>query len=136
MLRLLFLAALALSISACDSSEVMMEDPGVPDPSFQVPTIPQAFADGTPGLQFAAVPNADIELSSVVIRNPLGDQVTFNAGNQLVLAGTRIALQEPDFVFFRVSGEWTFSFTGIKESGAGERFSVATTVPVSARTRN
>ncbi len=134
MLRLLVLAALVLSVAACDSSEPM--EFGVPDPSFQVPAIPQSFSDGTAGLQFAAVPDTDIELSSVVIRNPLGDQVTFNAGNTLVLAGTRILLQEPGFIFFRVSGTWSFTFTGINESGAGERFSVSTTVPVAARVRN
>ena len=138
-LRFLTLFALALSVAACDSSGPEPEpepEPSAPDPAFQVPSVPQSFADGTPGLQFFAIPNRDVEISSVDIRNPVGDGFRFNAGNALVLQGERILIHDPDFIFFRVSGQWRFTFNGVNDAGSGERYSVVQTVDVSARTRN
>ena len=127
-LRFVLLLALALPFAACDSSEPEI-------PTFSVASV--TVSDGADQfLQFVARPSTDVELSSVVIENPVGNTQTFNAGNQLILANDPLPLQDSDFGYFRVSGQWSFRFTGISDGGAGERFTVTTQINVSARVRN
>ena len=129
-LSALLVLGAALTVSACDSEEPE------PEPERVVPTFRVASVtitdDGTQFLQFAARPDLDVELSSVLIENPAGSTASFNAQNSLVLANEAIALQASDVGYFRVSGEWSFRFTGIDDGGAGERFTTTTTINVGA----
>lgn len=129
-----FLAlGLILTASACDSEDPEPEpEPEPIVPTFRVASVTVTDDDGTQFLLFAARPDQDVELSSVLIENPAGATRTFNAGNALVLTNEALDLQNPGEGYFRVSGEWTFTFTGITEGGAGERFTTRRNIEVGA----
>ena len=129
-LSALLVLGVLLVAPACDSGDPE-EEPVREVPTFRVASV-TINDEGTQFLQFAARPDQDVELSSVRIENPAGATETFNAQNSLVLSGEAIALQASNIGYFRVSGEWSFRFTGIDEGGAGERFTANSTINVGA----
>ena len=112
------------------------DDPASPEPT-PPPNISVASVNVTCGnnqdcIQFSARPDKDVVFVKVVISNPVGEEVTFNLGSSTVIDGENIALQAADFAYFRVSGEWTFEFTGNLATGDKSSFVVTTSVTVSA----
>ena len=103
-----------------------------PPPSINVASINVTCGTGQDCIQFSARPDKDVLFVKVVITNPVGDEVTFNLGSSTVIDGENIALQANDFAYFRISGEWTFVFTGNLATGDKSSFVVTTNVNVSA----
>ena len=130
---ILFLSFIAVG---CDSGGSGEDDDNPPPasvaPSFSIASIVVELADGSQGLQFAATPNADVELTRVNIRNPLGQTDVFNANNNVFLSGVSIALQDPGVGYFRVSGDWSFQFIGRRAAGDQSSFDVTVPLSVSA----
>lgn len=130
---ILFLSFIAVG---CDSGGGGEDDdpppPPAAQPSFSIASVVVTLSDGSQGLQFAATPNADIELTRVNIRNPLGQSDVFNANNDVFLSGVSIALQDPGVGYFRVSGDWSFQFIGRRAAGDQSSFDVTVPLSVSA----
>ena len=131
-------AVLLLSFVAvgCDSGGDDNDDDNPPPttvaPTFSLASVVVTLADGSQGLQFAATPNADVELTRVNIRNPLGQSEVFNANNNVFLSGQSIALQDPGIGYVRVSGDWSFQFIGRRAAGDQSSFDVTVPLSVSA----
>ncbi|WP_412068980.1 hypothetical protein [Rubrivirga sp. IMCC43871] len=135
MARFLLLAALLFSVAACDSGEPEVLDPPEAQPTFQIASVVVPFGDGTQGLQFAAIPNADVRIVRVDIINPIGNAIVFSPQESVILAGERVPLQAGNEAYFRVSGSWSFRFVGTRAAGSQSSFDVTTPLSVSARTR-
>ncbi|MEM1127638.1 MAG: hypothetical protein AAGI71_13380 [Bacteroidota bacterium] len=125
----LFLCSLLLAVVAlgCDSGG---DDD--PDVSFIVSSTNVTLDDGSDGIQFFAQPNVDVILVRVDITSPTGTSLPFNAGSQTVISGQAIALQDPGFAYFRVSGPWTFTFSGRFAAGSQDSYTFTTQVNVGA----
>lgn len=123
---------LLFAASACDSSEPE-PDPTPVAPTFAIASVPVTLGDGTPGLQFFATPSASVTLTEVVITNPVGQSVRFNAQNVVSLQGQPAALQDPGIGYIRVSGNWTFQFIGARSPAVADgNFNVTTSLSVGA----
>jgi hypothetical protein len=132
---LMLLIALPLTLAACDSSDPDDEpepEPTPVAPNFNVLSEPVVFNDGTAGLVFSAIPDADVVLVRVEITNPRNQNQTFNAQQATVVRGEEVALQDPGIGYVRVSGTWTFTFVGRRATGDQDSFEVIETIEVSA----
>ncbi len=67
-----------------------------------------------------------------MITNPRNQSETFNANDNVFLSNTRIQLQNSDEAYTRVSGNWSFRFSGETRDVAGTRFDVTETLAVGA----
>ena len=74
----------------------------------------------------------DVTLNRIEIRNPLGEGGAAPVQNLVILANQTEALQESDFGYFRVSGNWRFSFGGTLRADPTNAFDVTTVLSVSA----
>lgn len=110
------------------------KDPSSPKvtPKISVASINVICGNNQDCIQFSARPDKDVIFVKVVIKNPIGEEVTFNLQSSTVIANENIALQDANFAYFRVSGEWSFEFTGNLATGDKSSFVVTTTVNVSA----
>lgn len=144
--RLSLVFVLAAGLVACDSSEpdpvttppvitpppTTTPPPAPAAPVFPVASRPVALNDGTSGLQFFMTPSENARITRIDIRNPVNQTRTFNANEDVALQGVTFNMQEPDFIYFRISGEWSFTIIGAT-SPASVPFSVVETVTVGAR---
>ena len=103
-----------------------------PAPSFNVISEPAVLNDGSAGILFSAIPDADVILVRVEITNPRNQNQTFNAGSTTVVRNEEFALQDPGTAYVRVSGDWRFTFVGRRATGDGDDFEVIRTVTVGA----
>ncbi|MDG5816487.1 hypothetical protein QA601_15425 [Chitinispirillales bacterium ANBcel5] len=101
-------------------------------PGISVTSTNVARIDGTPGIQFFAKSNMDIQLIKVVIIDPLGEDYEYNFHNIVTIEGETVPLQAQDIAYRRISGNWTFIFTGSKTGGDRSTFEVTAVVDVVA----
>lgn len=108
-------------------------EPTKPEPpKINVASINVVCGDNQDCIEFFAKPSKDVIFVKVVITNPTGSQVTYNLQSSTVIAEQNIALQDDDFAYFRISGEWKFVFTGNLATGDKSSFEVTVIVNVSA----
>lgn len=132
-LSLLFVLTLLLGASACDSSDPEPDPDPDPPPTVTFSVASETVtSDGQQFLLFDARPSQNVTVTSVIITNPRGDRETFNAQGVTVLQGENVALQDPGFGYFRVSGEWSFQFTGALAPPNSGNYQVTTRVNVGA----
>ena len=103
-----------------------------PPPAFNMASVNLQCNDGSDCIQFSARPSKDVILVKVVITPPAGNQITFNLGSSTFIANRDVGLQDVNFAYFRISGGWTFVFTGSLASGDKSSFEVSATVNVGA----
>lgn len=103
-----------------------------PPPTFSMASLNVTCNDGTDCIQFSTRPSKDVVLIKVVITNPSGTEVTFNLGSATVVADQNVALQDPNFAYFRIGGTWKFVFTGNLATGEKTSFEVTSTLSVSS----
>ena len=128
MFTTMLVVALLLSCGKDDPTE-----PTKPaQPKINVASMNVTCGNSQDCIQFFARPDKDVIFVKVIITNPTGDQVTFNLQSSTVVADENIALQDADFAYFRISGEWKFVFTGNLATGDKSSFEVTTLVNVSA----
>ena len=130
--RVLFAAFLVFALFLGCSEDDPVSPESDPPPEINVASVNVTCGDNQDCIQFSARPDKDVIFVKVVITNPVGDEITFNMGSTTVIADENIALQDSDFAYFRVSGEWEFVFTGNLATGDKSSFEVTTTVNVSA----
>lgn len=130
-LALFTLACLLFMGCGGDDKPTQPPPPPPATPTFTVSSVNVTLQGGADGLQFFAKPSMDIALTRVDLTNPLGGSLIFNAGNIVVLKEQVVALQDPNTGYVRVSGTWTFRFTGTVQP-AGTAFDVIATLNVSA----
>ena len=131
LLTVLIACFVALGCSS-DSNPAAPEPTQDPPPTFSMASIKVQCNDGTDCIQFSARPSKDVILVKVVITTPAGTQITFNAGSSTIVANENVALQDANFAYFRISGEWKFVFTGSLATGDKSSYEVISTVSVSA----
>ena len=131
LIRTLLFATSLLLLTACggDSGTKPKEDPA---PSFRIASVKVQCNTGDECIRFFAKPDTDVLLVKVIIRPPAGDAITFNAGSDTFIKEEDVALQDANVAYFRVSGQWTFTFVGNHATGNKSSFEVVTTVDVSA----
>lgn len=131
---LLFLAFISAGCDSGGDSDDDEDDDGQAqiDPTFNISSVGVTCDSGVACLQFEAVSTRDVALTRVNITNPRNQQEIFNANDNVFLAGERIQLQASDVAYTRVSGNWTFRFTGDNREGNGGRFDVSQSLPVGA----
>ncbi|MFQ5752617.1 MAG: hypothetical protein ACE5HI_11525 [bacterium] len=127
------LMTLALSLYlGCGGDNKNPAAPQAPTPpSFTISSVNVDLADGSAGIQFFGKSSKDVSLIKVNIANPIGGEITFNAGGDVFLKDEVIALQDANTGYFRVSGSWTFKFIGNLEPSK-DSFEVTQSLNVSA----
>jgi hypothetical protein len=132
LLSLLAVVGLLAALPACDSGEDDPDDE-VPDfnPSFSVSSTGVTLDGNRDGLQFFATPDVNVEITEVLIRNPVGNQEQFNGNNDVFLANRAFALQNANEGYFRFSGDWSFEFRGRSAEDASRQFNVTVIEDVS-----
>jgi len=129
-LTLGLICLIALSYFGCSKNSTEPET--TPPPKINVASINVQCGDGSDCIQFFARPDKDVIFVKVEITSPVGDKVTYNLNSSTVIKDESIALQDTDFAYFRISGEWKFVFTGNLATGDKSSFEVTSTVNVSA----
>lgn len=127
-----FLVLAMLAVAGCDSSDPDDDgnDPPPPAaPNFSIASQTVLLNDGSDGIQFAATPSDDVVLVRVEIGDPFSAEYTFNAQSQTFLGGQPIDLGYAP----KVSGNWSFRFTGRYAAGDQTSFDVTETLNVGAR---
>ena len=120
----------AISYFGCSKDSTSPEP--TPPPKSSVASINVQCGDGSDCIQFFARPDKDVIFVKVEITDPVGDKVTYNLNSSTVIKDESINLQDADFAYFRISGEWKFVFTGNLATGDKSSFEVTSTVNVSA----
>ncbi len=138
LMYLLFVATLffTLTSSGCKKEDSNPVDPGPTDypPNFNLTAQPVTLVGGSEGLAFYAFCiTDDVVMVSVRIRNPRGEQVTYNAGNTLVLKDQEFECQIPGTGYYKYLGTWTLTFVGNKATGTKSSFSVAKSLNVTGK---
>ena len=87
---------------------------------------------GDRGIELFATSNEDVLLVKAEIKTPVGNSIVYNLNSGTFLKGQSFALQEDGTAYYRVSGIWTFTFTGNKALGSKKSFVVTTTLNVGA----
>jgi hypothetical protein len=100
--------------------------PETPAVVINVRAQPVPALDGGSCLTFFAVPEANVVLISVTIKNPLNNQAAFTFGSppRTVAANETVPLQDVGKCYIQVSGPYNFIFTG-NRPGGGEITSTA-----------
>jgi len=127
---ILFVSIFAFGCS--DDSTGPEVDEGPPPPSFTLSSVVVQLQGGNEGLQFFARGSVDCTIGRVNLTSPLGDTFVFNGNNNLWLTNELIALQNTNQGYVRVSGNWTFRFTGNHSPGGGG-FDVTQVLSVGAK---
>jgi len=110
-------------------------DPGTPTPSFNIASVTANCTGTNDCIQFWATPNADVLLVKVEIKYPVTGGTTYNFGSATVVRDQSVALQAAGIAYTRISGQWTFTFTGQYAAGehSGKGFVATATVTVGAK---
>jgi hypothetical protein len=122
---------IALSFLGCSKDENPTQPPEA-DPTFVVSSIPQVCTNDVPCLQFFVTPNTDVILIKVEIKPPVGSSTTYNLGSDTYIKDAPIAMQDEGKAYTKISGTWSFIFTGNKAAGSKKSFVVTAKLPVSA----
>jgi len=132
------MAAVLLFSIGCEKESITAPtpDPGTPAPSFNVASTLANCTGTNDCIQFYATPNADVILVKVEIKYPVTGGTTYNFGSSTIVKDQSVALQATGMAYTRISGNWTFTFTGQHAVGDQSSFVVATTVNVSAKLKN
>ncbi len=103
-----------------------------PPPSFSMASVKVQCNDGSDCIQFFSRPDKDVLVVRVEILPPVGNKIIFNAGSVTVVRGENVGLQDQNLAYFRVSGEWKFTFVGNLATGDKTSFEVVATINVGA----
>ncbi len=128
MLTLALALFVAVGLTGCDSNGANEEQ----NVEFLISTVPVTLQGNQAGIQFYAKATEDIELISVKIKSPVNDMPPFSAGRELFIKDELFGLQAADEGHLKISGEWTFTFTGNYVTGSKESFTKTVKVNVSA----
>ncbi len=102
------------------------DDPIVP--SFVVTATTVQLQTGEDGLQFfGKCVNDDVKMTKVIIMNPFQTGQTFNLNGNYFVKNEAFAMQDANTAYLKLSGTWTFTFTG-NRTADGTSFSVAATL--------
>jgi hypothetical protein len=123
-LTLGFCALLAFGCGGDDGGNVV-EPPTVQPPVINVSAQPGTLQEGGACLFFNAIPQENVVLFSVAIKDPLSNQITFPLGGVSLAANQPLALQEQGTCYVQRSGAYTFTFSGNRPGG--EQFTTITT---------
>ena len=132
---LLSTVLIACFVAVGCSSDSNPTAPGLtqdPPPTFSMASVKVQCNDGSDCIQFFSRPSKDVILVKVVITPPAGNQITFNAGSSTIVSNENVGLQDSNFAYFRISGEWKFVFTGSLATGDKSSYEVTATVSVGA----
>jgi len=134
MLSTTILAAMLFAFGCASDDNSPTAPPATqdPPPTFSMASVNLQCNDGSDCIQFSTRPSKDVVLVKVVIERPAGNSITFNLGSSTVIAGEDIGLQDDNSAYFRISGEWKFTFTGNLATGDKSSFEVTAVVNVSA----
>jgi len=131
------IAAVLLFSVGCKKDPVTAPtvDPGTPAPSFNIASVTANCTGTNDCIQFWATPNADVLLVKVEIKYPVTGGTTYNFGSQTIVRDQSVALQAAGIAYTRISGTWTFTFTGQYAAGqySGEGFVATASVTVGAK---
>jgi hypothetical protein len=136
MVKKLFVISLlcffAFSFFGCSkkSSPTAPVTPEESDPTFSMASLEASCSD--PCIQFFATPTEDVILVKVVIKPPAGSSMTYNLGSSTCIQGVTLSLQDEGKAYLKISGKWTFTFTGSKAAGSKKSFVVSSFITVSA----
>lgn len=89
----------------------------LPPPAFTVSGLVVQAEGGGSCLQFFAIPQEDVILNSVTVRNPLGTEWPYSFGGGTLVEGERLQLQESGKCYANFSGDWQFTFKGSRPGG-------------------
>jgi hypothetical protein len=103
-----------------------------PDPTFSIASVDVLLDTGDRGIQFFATSNEDVLLVKAEIKPPVGNTIVYNLNSGTFINGQSFTLQADGTAYFRISGSWTFTFTGNKALGTKKSFVVTTTLNVGA----
>ena len=129
---ILMVCFVALGCSSEDNSTAPTGPTQDPPPVFNMASINLQCNDGSDCIQFSTRPSKDVILVKVVITPPAGSQITYNLGSSTFIANQDVGLQDVNVAYSRISGAWTFVFTGSLASGDKSSFDVTATVSVGA----
>ncbi|MEM1118448.1 MAG: hypothetical protein AAF845_18775 [Bacteroidota bacterium] len=119
-----------VAFPACDSDDPE-PDPTF-SPSFSIASQVVDLQAGGQGLLFFFTPSVNVEITEVLIRNPLNQTERFNGNNNVFLSGEANPLQEAGLAYTRISGSWSFEFNGRDANDGSRNFNVTVTENVSA----
>lgn len=94
-------------------------------PVINVSAQPATLEGGGACLVFLAIPQENVVLFSVAIKDPLSNQTTFPLGGVSLAANQPMPLQEDGTCYVQRSGAYTFTFSGNRPGG--EQFTTTST---------
>ena len=128
-----------LALSGCTKKEesnpvTPTPTPEEQPPSFNVSAQPVTLATGDAGFCFFAFCiTDDILLVKVVVKNPRGESVTYNAGSITVLQNQEFECEPAGTGYFKYLGTWSLTFYGNKAMGSKASFVVVKTISVTGK---
>lgn len=126
---LLSIGVLLLSSAILFSGCKKKEDPIVP--AFLVTSITVQLQGGGEGLQFfAKCTNDDVQMTKVIITNPILTSITYNLNGNYFVQGELFDLQDPTEAYFKATGAWKIIFSG-NRTADGTAFTIEVIVNIS-----
>jgi len=87
------------------------------DPTIDVSAQVVQTTTGEDCLLFFGIPRENVLLISVKFTNPLGQNITYDLGNRSYPANNPTPLQESGLCYTKLSGTYTFEFSGSRPGG-------------------
>ena len=128
-----------IALSGCTKKEesnpvTPTPTPEEPAPTFNLSAQPVTLATGDAGLCFFAFCiSDDILLVKVVVKNPRGESVTYNAGSITVLQNQEFECEPAGTGYFKYLGTWYLTFYGNKAMGTKSSFTVTKSISVTGK---
>lgn len=134
LIMMLLFASLFIGCPNPDGPEPEPEPEPTPEPAvvFSIASQNTTLVYGNEGILFYATPAEDVVLVKAEIKNPVGDIITYNLNSTTYISGQAISLQDAGMAYIKVSGTWTFTFTGSRATGTKSSFVSVATVNVGA----
>ena len=135
----LMITILLIVMSGCSKKSNPVNAPPPPQeaqPSFSITAQPVTLVTGDAGLSFIArCTTDDVNLIKVVVENPRGASVTYNANNNLFVKDQEFQCQDNGQGYVKYLGTWILTFVGNKASGSKSSFNVSVSFSVTGKVK-